>query len=134
MSTKFTKLLVRGCDECPLRSSIAELAACSIAERELTGDLTQAPTWCPARGAITIQLNELPGDFHRWGKRGDVSVKAQFSRGEISACIRCDLKRKASKSWFMRDGKRQATWVWMYLVADAWTQDRPGCSPKKDAS
>jgi hypothetical protein len=130
----FTKVSVRGCDECPLHVKRETSSLCTVSARELSGDLAQAPAWCPARGGVTVHLDEQPGDYHRWTERGIPALKPQLCKGEISACRRCTLRRKSVQRWFTEaGGVPRSAWTWAYEVNGEWVFHRPGCGPAKVA-
>jgi len=130
--TTFTKISIRGCDECPLHVMRETSSVCAVSDRELSGPLSQAPSWCPARGGVTVQLDELPGDYHRWTARGVAAVKPQLCKGEIFSCQRCALRRKSVRRWFKEGSDSRSVWTWAFEVNDAWVFDRPGCEPSKE--
>lgn len=122
----FTKIDVRSCDECPLLARREISAACSVNDRPLSDDLTHAPSWCPARGGVTVKLSELPAHYHRWTVRGASALSAKHCK-DVIACQRCGLRRKRELSWFKEGVERRSMWTWVYEVNGEWVSVRPAC-------
>lgn len=77
-----------------------------------------------------MQLDELPGDYHRWTERGVAALKPQLCKGEISSCRRCVLRRKSVRRWFKDGTGRRSVWTWVYEVNGEWVFERPSCGPR----
>ncbi len=135
MAASFLSLLVNACDDCPLRACRGSGEPfCGAVDRDLQGALDTAPTWCPARGGIRIKLDEMPKDYHRWTERGESAIKPQMSRGEISTCKRCGLRRKAESIWRAVRGQsdKRKIWVWLFETPDGeWVSVTPTCKGKE---